>query len=82
MSISRMAGIAAPIACAALLVAGCQSSQSSAQALATERSQIVGSQPPADAGAKYLAARGNDPAAIQAKVDAQAAAFQNRKDKK
>jgi hypothetical protein len=76
---ARLAWIAVPVGCAALCMVGCHSSESSAEALEKERVQIVGAQPPADAGAKYLSSHGNDPAAIRAKIDAEGAAFQNRK---
>jgi hypothetical protein len=79
MLTAKIVAIAASIAFAAIVSTGCQSSTSSPQALEKERVAITGSQPPADAGAKYLSSHGNDPAAIKAKVDAAGAAFQNRK---
>jgi len=59
--------------------AGAQGAQSQPpQNLAQERIAVRGSKPPADAGAKYLAAQGGDPAAVRAKIDAAGAAYQSR----
>ena len=84
MNYRRFSGpIALGTLLAAIFVAGCDRSADQAthvpQTLEQERIAVHGSKPPADAGAKYLAAQGSDPAAIRARIDSAGVAYQNRK---
>jgi len=68
---------------AAVTIAGCNASDAKngdkPTSLDQERKLVKGGPMPADAGTRYLSAQGSDPAAMQAKMNAQIQAYQNKK---